>query len=70
MTHSARLVRVAALARALLIATTVSPTLAQSPKRGSVFRLPASDAVSLDPHDPGIDGFGLGTRLTYVWIDP
>ena len=57
MTHSARLVMVATLAGALL-APGVSPVLAQSPKRGGVFRLPAPDAVSLDPHDPGftIDG--------------
>jgi hypothetical protein len=53
MTHSARLVPVAALAGALLIATAVFPTLAQSSKRGGVFRLPAPDAVSVDPHDPG-----------------
>ena len=57
MTHSAWLVMVATLAGALL-APGVSPVLAQSPKRGGVFRLPAPDAVSLDPHDPGftIDG--------------
>jgi peptide/nickel transport system substrate-binding protein len=53
MTHSARLVLVAALAGALLATGTVSPAFAQSPKRGGVFRLPAPDAVSLDPHDPG-----------------
>jgi peptide/nickel transport system substrate-binding protein len=52
MTRSIRLLLAITLAISL-IATAISPTLAQSPKRGGVFRLPAPDAVSLDPHQPG-----------------
>ena len=48
-----RLLLVIAIA-GVLVATAVAPTLAQSPKRGGVFRLPAPDAVSLDPHDAGL----------------
>ncbi|HEV8441538.1 MAG TPA: ABC transporter substrate-binding protein [Methylomirabilota bacterium] len=58
MTRSTRLWLVTALAAALLAAT-VSPAHAQSPKRGGVFRVPAPDAVSLDPHINA----GFGTQI-------
>jgi ABC-type transport system substrate-binding protein len=48
MTRSTRLLLATAFAGAL--AAAADPTLAQSPRRGGVFRLPAPDAVSLDPH--------------------
>ena len=52
MRCSARPFPIAALA-VMLLAMAVTPAEAQSPKRGGVFRLPAPDAVSLDPHQPG-----------------
>ena len=51
MIRLTRLFPLVAFASALLLA---APVLAQSPKRGGVFRVPAPDAVSLDPHqNPG-----------------
>ena len=35
---------------AVLIATLATPSLAQAPKRGGVFRVPVPDAPALDPH--------------------
>jgi len=52
LTRATKLLLAAALA-VLVVATPGAPTLAQAPKRGGVFRLPAPDAVSLDPHQPG-----------------
>src|SRR5215468_9369366 len=49
LTRATRLLLAAAFG-ALVAAT---PALAQAPKRGGVFRVPAPDAVSLDPHQPG-----------------
>src|SRR5262245_63162768 len=46
-------VMAAVLAGTLVVATPGTATFAQTPKRGGVFRLPAPDAVSLDPHQPG-----------------
>jgi ABC-type transport system substrate-binding protein len=56
MTRSTRVLQATDFAGAL-VAAVASPTLAQSPRRGGVFRLPAPDAVSLDPHlIPGFTG--------------
>jgi len=49
----------------LLGATTVSPTLAQSPKRGGVFRVPVPDAPSLDPHQGGAFVTQIYASLVY-----
>ncbi len=42
--------RVLAIVVALLVAWTASPAIAQSPKRGGVFRIGAPDPPGLDPH--------------------
>ena len=49
-----------------MVVAAASSTLAQSLRRGGVFRLPAPDAyVKGFKH---IDGYGLGMRLMYVWL--
>jgi peptide/nickel transport system substrate-binding protein len=49
MAATRRLMMTAALL-GVLLAATVGPALAQSPKRGGTFRLPVNDAAGLDPH--------------------
>jgi peptide/nickel transport system substrate-binding protein len=53
LSRATGLLLAAVLASTLVVATPGAPTQAQSPRRGGVFRLPAPDAVSLDPHQPG-----------------
>ena len=53
LSRATGLLLAAVLAGTLLVATPGSPTQAQSPKRGGVFRVPAPDAPNLDPHRPG-----------------
>jgi hypothetical protein len=62
------------LALALCLALSAPPSAdAQQPKRGGVVRIAECEAPGLDPHlSKGFrhhDGYGLGMRLLFTWLD-
>ena len=68
---------------ALVVLGLATPALGQTPKRGGVIRIAEREAVGLDPHLTieflthsyvslayrHHDGFGLGPRLVYTWLE-